>query len=452
MAKKKQEIQKTPAIAANSKGYLPMGSLRKAWGTRDRNVMVGGPYGTGKTRWGFERFNLYMVLYPGSSGLIARKTYEELVPILNSIFDKHVLGFDPTDHSNPVKRFGGKNPDRYEYWNGSYFDVMGLNNVDGVKGNEWNVAYITQAEELEVGEWGEVSSRLRKPNAPFYQMFGDCNPDVPDHWIIDGDYAEGLTYIETRHVDNPLIYDPVTGNLTDYGSHYLDGLRRLPGIRRERGYEGKWCGSEGQVYDFRKDVHVIPNKRIPKHWRRICGVDWGMSAPAVVLWLAVDPHDLDIHVYRQIYKTQMTSDDLAIMVKDLNQANGDHVESYQCDPEHPEGIKQFKKFGLNAVPANNDVLARIDAVTNRLRIQDRTGNPRLFVHRDTLVETDPILVLAHAPTELIKEFPHYQFDNSGKGRGHHHAQDALGYAVLAIDGVVATPLLMSIVDHNVKRY
>ena len=157
-------------------------------------------------------------------------------------------------------------------------------------------------------------------------------------------------------------------------------------------------------------------------------------------------------MYRQIYKTGLTSDDLAVMVKNLNQEHGDHVESYQCDPEHPEGIKQFKRFGLNAVPANNDVLARIDAVTNRLRIQDVTGKPRLFIHQDTLEEKDPHLVLNHHPTELIREFPHYQFNNQGKGTGHHHAQDALGYAVLAIDGVVPTPLLMSVVDHNVKRY
>lgn len=452
MARKKRVVAKTPKVATSDKGYRPCGTLRENWGIRDRNVMVGGPYGTGKTRWGFERFNLYMVAYPGTVGVIARKTYDDLVPLLNAIFDEHVLGFDPTDETNPVRRFGGKHPERYEYWNGSYFDVVGLNNLTGVKGNEWNVGYITQAEECEVDDWAEVSGRLRKPNAPFYQMFGDCNPDVPDHWIVDGDYAESLSYIETRHIDNPLIYDPVTGNLTEYGIHYLEGLRRLPGIRRERGYEGKWVGSEGQVYDFRKEVHVIPNFKIPKHWRRICGVDWGMSAPAVVLWLAVDPYDLDIHVYQQIYKTGLTSDDLAVMVKNLNQDNGDHVESYQCDPEHPEGIRQFKRFGLQAVPANNDVLARIDAVTNRLRIQERTGKPRLFIHEDTLVEKDPHLVLNHHPTELIREFPHYQFNNQGKGTGHHHAQDALGYAVLAIDGVVPTPLLMSIVDHNVKRY
>jgi len=452
MARKKRAVAKTPKVATSDKGYHPCGTLRKNWGIRDRNVMVGGPYGTGKTRWGFERFNLYMVAYPGTVGVVARKTYDDLIPLLNAIFDEHVLGFDPTDETNPVRRFGGKHPERYEYWNGSYFDVVGLNNLTGVKGNEWNVGYITQAEECEVDDWAEVSGRLRKPNAPFYQMFGDCNPDVPDHWIIDGDYAESLSYIETRHTDNPLIYDPVTGNQTEYGINYLDGLRRLPGIRRERGYEGKWVGSEGQVYDFRKEVHVVPKFRIPKHWRRICGVDWGMSAPAVVLWLAVDPYDLDIHVYRQIYKTGLTSDDLAVMVKNLNQEHGDHVESYQCDPEHPEGIKQFKRFGLNAVPANNDVLARIDAVTNRLRIQDVTGKPRLFIHQDTLEEKDPHLVLNHHPTELIREFPHYQFNNQGKGTGHHHAQDALGYAVLAIDGVVPTPLLMSVVDHNVKRY
>ena len=450
MTRKKQKEQKVPTMAKSPEGYLPCGNLREAWGTRHRNMMIGGPYGTGKTRFGFERFNLYMCTFPNSVGVIARKTYDDLVPLLDVIFDGYVLGFDPKDEDMPIRRIGGKKPYRYEYWNGSHFDVLGLNNLDGVRGNEWHVGYITQAEECLVDDWAEVSGRLRRPGAPFYQMFGDCNPDVPDHWIREGETAESLTYIKTEHTDNPLIYDPETMNLTEYGDSYLSGLRRLPGIRRERGYEGKWCGSEGQVYDFRKEVHVIPSCPIPKHWRRICGVDWGMSAPAVCLWLAVDPHDLDVHVYRQIYKSQMTSDELAQQIKDINQASGDHVESYQCDPEHPEGIKQFKRFGLNAVPANNDVLARIDAVTNRLRIQERTGKPRLFVHQDTLVEKDPILVLNHDPTELIREFPHYQFDNSGKGRGHHHAQDALGYAILAIDGVVATPLLMSVVDHNMR--
>ena len=49
-------------------------------------------------------------------------------------------------------------------------------------------------------------------------------------------------------------------------------------------------------------------------------------------------------------------------------------------------------------------------------------------------------------------FTHYQFDNNGKGRVHHHAQDALGYAVLAIDSTVVTPLLISIINHNVEKY
>ncbi len=85
MARKKKAIPKTPAIAFSPDGYLPCGNLRKAWAARHRNMMIGGPYGTGKTRFGFERFNLYMCSFPNSVGVLARKTYDDLVPLVDII-------------------------------------------------------------------------------------------------------------------------------------------------------------------------------------------------------------------------------------------------------------------------------------------------------------------------------------------------------------------------------
>ena len=126
MPKRKNALTKTPTIAKSPNGYFPCGKLREIWGSCARNLMISGHYGTGKTRWGFERFNLYMCVFPGSVGVMARKTYDDLVPLLNSaaqshdaIFDDLILmlsvcsvhtsgGVDPTDHTMPVMGWFGR--------------------------------------------------------------------------------------------------------------------------------------------------------------------------------------------------------------------------------------------------------------------------------------------------------------------------------------------------------
>ena len=45
---KKQIIQRTPMLRSGLKGYRPCGNLQKAWKSHARNLMISGPYGTGK--------------------------------------------------------------------------------------------------------------------------------------------------------------------------------------------------------------------------------------------------------------------------------------------------------------------------------------------------------------------------------------------------------------------
>ena len=454
-----QRIQ--PAIVRGPKGYRPYGNHLRAWSYFGDELMVEGPYNTGKDRMLMTRFHLNLCLYPGSTGIMCRKEYTHLIPLLDTVFDKEILGFDPNDENAPVRRLGGKKPYAYEYWHGSYFDIRGLANIDSIRGPGWNFGYLTQAEECDPDDWSELSGRIRRPEgAPFNQLMANCNPDVPDHWIVEGDIAEELYRVVTRHLDNPRIYNPRTKNLTKYGKAYLKKLDRLPPLRRARGRDGKWEGGTGQVLEFNRSIHVIPNFPIPKEWQRLCAIDWGIRDPFVCLWAAIDPIDRDIHIYRQIYRTGKTVPEHIDHIKSINAANGEYISFYICDPANAEGIQQFQNQGLNAIGGNNSLQLGLDAFQNRLRLK-ADGKPGFYIHEDTLVELDPSLVLDHEPTELKKEFAHYVHRRSkstirppDKPVGTHHGIDTSRYLIMFVDGPSeALPTLTGAADLGyIKRY
>lgn len=406
-------------LPANSRvGYQPYGGALKFWHCKDHEVIIAGPAETGKTRGALEKIDALCWKYPGMRALIVRKTYKSTVTSVVQTYERKVLGawtkgkFDPG--KTPVSKYGGEKPEWYDYPNGARVVVGGMDNADKVLSSEYDVIYVNQSEELELDDWEKLSTRCtgRAGNMPYPQLIGDANPGPQTHWILARRDSGTLTFIESRHEENPTLFDPDTGHVTEQGKRSLAILESLTGARKQRLRYGKWVQAEGAVYEaWDRAVHLLDRFEIPAEWRRFRVIDFGYTNPFVCQWWAVDP-DGRLYLYREIYMSGRTVKVHAELIKRLS--DGERIEKSIADHD-AEDRATLEENGIKTIAAAKDVTVGIQRVQERLKVAG-DGKPRLFVLRDSLVERDEALSDRHKPVCTEQEFDSYQWQEMKDGR------------------------------------
>ena len=412
----------------NNKHYL----------TIKKDKMLSGPADTGKTITNLSQLHNWALQYPNSQWAIVRKTYKSMPgSVMQSFFNK-VLPFPPSSPKCPVKVYGGeKQPQIIIYPNGSQIWIGGMDNPDKVLSSERDGIYVNQAEELTASDWETLTTRAsgRAGNVPFALLMGDCNPGNQYHWILEKRDAKSIEFVESRHRDNPEIYDQSTGELTEGGRQRIETLDRLTGLRYKRLRLGLWVAAEGQVYEFDPEIHVIKREdcqAFVKHYRVI---DFGYTNPFVCQWWGEDS-DGRIYLYREWYMSQRTVREHA---KIINQYN----EGYVATPaDHDaEDRATLRESNITTVAANKSVSLGIGKVQERLKVQG-DGKPRLYIVDDCLIEIDGRLQDAYKPTCTEQEFAGYVYPQTRNGRNadenptkeDDHGMDAMRYMVMYLDG------------------
>lgn len=416
------------------------GGAAEFWRYKGPEAILEGPYETGKTIAALTKLHALLCKYPKARALMLRKTYQSLVQSAVVTYEKKVLPFPPEDSRSGVKKYGGERPEFYDYPNGSRLVVGGLDNASKVLSAEYDFIYVNQAEEVSQNDWETLTGRAtgRAGNAPYTQVFGDCNPDVPTHWIL---HRQRLRRFRQLHEHNPMLFDQRTGEITEQGKRSLATLDALTGIRYKRGRLGLWVAAEGQVYeDFDPAVHVIDPFPIPADWRRIISVDYGYVNPFVAQWWAID-HDGRMYLYREIYMTRRIVQDHTAQMLALS--GSERIEAVVADHD-AEDRATMLRHGIKTIPAKKEIKPGIEAVQARLR-KAGDGKPRLFLFRDALVEADRALYREY-PGDLFpvcteQEFPAYVWAKTADGKPgkevpvdlDNHGMDAARYAVRYVD-------------------
>lgn len=417
-------------------GFKCYGAAADFWRCKEPEVILSGPYETGKTMTVLHKLHILLAKYPGSRGLMVRKTYKSLVGSAVVTYEQKVLPFPPGHPKCPVTKFGKSKPEWYDYPNGSHLALGGTDTPDKFLSAEFDWIYVNQAEEITLDDWEKLTGRAtgRAGNAPYTQAMGDCNPGAPTHWIRS---RERLKVFYSKHEDNPVLYDPDTHEITEQGKRTMATLDALTGVRYKRGRLGMWVAAEGQVYDgYDESLHIIDRFDIPAGWRRIRAIDFGFTNPFVCLWIALDP-DGRMYVYRQIYRTQRLVEDHAADIKNLSE--GERIEATVTDHD-AEDRATLERHGVLTTAAQKEISPGIQSVATRLR-KAGDNKPRLFVMRDTLVERDTSLSEKFKPCCIEDEFPVYLWPKAMDGRAikeipvdeNNHAMDALRYAVRYVD-------------------
>lgn len=421
--------------------YAPRGAAQEIFAMRDDEVILDGPAGTGKSRSLLEKVHLALCKYPGARGLMVRKTRTSLTSTGMVTFEEKVL--HPLDG---VFFHGGDQ--EYKYPNGSSLAVGGMDKPTKIMSSERDIVYVQEAVELTENDWESITTRLRNGVMPYQQILGDVNPDGPRHWIKRRADRGGLRLIQSRHEDNPVLWDAGRGEWTERGAAYIKKLDALTGVRYLRLRKGQWAAAEGIIYEgWDTSVHLVDQFDIPLDWPRVWCVDFGYTNPFVWQAWAIDP-DGRIFRYREIYRTRRIVQDHAAQILKLTM-NEPAPVAIVCDHDAEDRATFERWTGLTTVAAHKAVSPGIQAVANRLKVAG-DGRPRLFLLRDALADIDEELKDAGKPYATEQEFDSYVWDESSKRvkgeepkKENDHGMDALRYLVAAVDGIAVDPSVIS---------
>lgn len=390
-------------------------------------------HNTGKTRAILEKVYWLTQEYPGCRILLTRQTRESMSETVLVTFEEKVLG---AGHA-AIGEAGRRMRTAYQFENGAEVVVSGLDKPEKIMSGEYDVICIFEATETSESAFEMLTTRLRNHVIPWQQIICDCNPGAPTHWLNQRASTSKMVRLRSSHRDNPFLFNG--SDWTEAGRTYLSKLDALTGHRRERLLNGRWVQSEGVIYEgWNPSVHVIPSFAIPMSWTKFRAIDFGYVNPFVVQWWAVDPDDR-MYLYREVYKTGVTTPDMVPVIKRLSAP--DRLSGTVCDHD-AEDRAILSAAGISTRRARKDVQQGIQAVQGRLRVQ-RDGKPRLFVFADALVEPDQELRNRKLPCGTVEEIDGYVWQPATEGRAakeeplklNDHGCDAMRYAVMYADRV-----------------
>lgn len=395
--------------------YQPFGTAVDAFKYKGPELLYAGPAGTGKSKCLLEKIHAVMLKYPGSRGLIVRKTLASLGSTALVTYEEHVA----KEHlaNGEVKWYGGsaKEAACYKYKNGSRLVVGGMDKAMKIMSSEYDIVYAQEATELLEEDWEAITTRLRNGKVPYQQLIADANPDVPTHWLKLRCDQEKTHYIRSRHEDNPVLFNQTPegpGELTEVGKNYMSKLDALTGVRYQRLRKGIWCAAEGLVYEeYNPDVHLHKHiGRPPISWTRYVTVDFGYTNPMVVQFWAED-EDGRLYLYRELYQTKITVEDMAPKIlKAMNLRNEPRPRMIICDHDAEGRATLEKHLGMSTKAAKKSVEDGIQAVKMRMKPSEVDGRPRIYLCQDAIVERDKELADKKKPTCTIDEVVGYVWD------------------------------------------
>lgn len=421
-------------------------------------LLLSGAAGTGKSFGVMAWLHGFLLENPGARALVCRKTHVSLTSSTLVTLREKVLRRD-IDNGH-LHWFGGSaaEPPGFRYNCGSFIAVGGLDRSSRVLSTEFDVIVVDEATEVTAEDLDVLVTRLRNNKAPRQQLVCMTNPGPPSHHLKMRCDAKRMRMLYSRHEDNPALYNLATGEWTEYGRSYINRLDSLTGVRYERLRWGKWVSAEGLIYsDFNDAVHVRPGSFSPTSGRVVVSIDFGFTNPTSCTWTWIDDDGRSL-VYREIYKTGLLVEDLARMIRQIQEEYPwePWPEAWICDHDAEGRATLERHLKISTTPAIKKVKQGIEAVQARLRIAG-DGRPRFQVMEHTLChEEDETLREAGKPIGLREEIYGYVWAKGRDGtpakeepvKLNDHAMDgglrySTAYLDIREDGRLGAPLTRS---------
>lgn len=292
---------------------------------------------------------------------------------------------------------------------------------------------------------------LRSPHGVPTQLTLTGNPGGPGQWWLAARYVDpeprgfrvltrkvGLVehnyiYIPSRVWDNKKLLDKDPG--------YIDRLHLVGSDALVRAWlYGDFSAIEGAYFDcWAPEHHVIRPIHPPSHWLKFSAMDWGSSAPACILWLAVSDGGLlpdgrqfpreALVVYREYYAASSQNVGLKLHAEELAK----RILQCQGNDKLTYSVAGHDLFTQNGGPS---IAERMGAVNVHFSKADNKRVPGWDQVRARLVgESQPMLYIASSCKNLVRTLPCLQHDaHNGEdvdGSGEDHPAEALRYAAMS---------------------
>lgn len=416
--------------------YAARGAALEVFHRREREVLLAGPAGTGKSRAILEKLHMVALLTPNVRILIVRKTLVSLAATGLVTYRTWVAA--EALASRIVYWFGGSGaePAAFRYTNGSTITVGGMDKPDKIMSAEYDIVYAQEATDLTVEDWEKALSRLRNGKLSFQQLIADCNPQQPSHWLKKRCDEGRTVMLHGRHEDNPVLFDDA-GEMTARGREYMALLDALTGVRYLRLRKGMWAAAEGIIYeDWKPELHLSDRKQLPYEWERVWGVDFGYTNPFVWQQWAIDP-DGRLWLEIEWYQTKMLVEDhaqeiLKLVTKDTVREPRVYREDGTvdakasawkyprprkviCDHDAEDRATLERHLDIGTQPARKTVKDGIEAVASRLKLAG-DGKPRLYVLRTSLAARDEVRAESGRPLGFAQEIEGYVWKPGPDGK------------------------------------
>lgn len=340
--------------------------------------------GGGKTITGCITMLAQAVMYP-STYLIARQYYPELKATTYRTFKdvcppELIIEDRIADMEMRIKAINGKT---------STILFRPLEAWDKLRSLNLGGFFIDEASQCSEEAFMLLQGRLRDPGG-LRKGYCISNPNGHD-WLYQWFYKQDFFKNEEVKKDYTLIRGTSLEN-TFLPKDYIDTMMNTwseDRIRRE--VMGEFDVFEGAVYsEFRRDVHVIDEFEIPKQWTRVIGADHGFSNPSAAIFGAVSG-DGDLYIYDEFYEKECLIQD--VVTKGwLPRIGKDKIDAIFIDPSvkatrGQTGVSDFSTYiehlpnHLALIPANNEVSAGIDRVKSFLKVNEKSGRPKMFIFK-----------------------------------------------------------------------
>lgn len=344
-----------------------------------RFIWYCGGFGSGKSFIGSQAVIRLAMRAPGGRTLIARQTLVDLKATTMKTF------FEVLDRRLIAK--WNKSENLLTLINGHEIYFWGLDDIEKLKSLEIGTFWIDEVNEVAENTFNVLKGRLRHKKHPKRLGLLTSNSEGKNWTYKQFVLGKGIRTEKDLH-QYKLIKAPSDEN-TNLPEDYMEILNSYTGDLYDRYVKASFNVFEGQIFpDFDREIHVIPPFAIPETWKRYGGIDHGERNPTTYVWIAVDPRNSDLYVYREYVKSGEFVDQHVKNVYNLN--SNEKIEKIEIDPsvksvrggsgkkvdmEYKEEWQKVFGYSMPVHYANNDVNAGIARMHKYLRVDPTKEHP-----------------------------------------------------------------------------
>lgn len=341
------------------------------------------------------------ILYGGSGGSKSHSTCQYLVELLFTVPDITILVTRKTrpalkattwlmvrdvleaDGYDEGRDYTLNKTDLEIHVNGNVMRFTGLDDPQKLKSSSYNYAYIEEITEFTSDDLFFITNTLRRPRTDGRknQLFMTFNPVAESHWVwqekvLARDQGRSAL-VHSTHWDNPFLPDSYRQNLEGLISKN-ENLYRVytlgePGVLEELIYSN---------YDIVRNYDEIEPESVSY------GLDFGFNHPTALIECKM--RDGEPYLRELIYQSHLTNTQLIDLIK---QRVPDIRKRFYCDSAEPARIQELRMAGINALPAEKNVIDGINHLkTLKLHIDYHSPNVQKEIRQYSYVKKGDIVM------------------------------------------------------------